>query len=87
MKPRVTTDEQCVELANWYRQERTMIGKAKELGISISALYDAIARGNQLPTSAERFKTRDYVLVRSDPNNVHIEVVPRESNESESNEH
>ena len=87
-KQRVTTDDQCRELALWYGQERTVRGKARELGISVAALYDSIARGNQLPTAAARFKTRDYVLKNhhAEGGDIHIEIAPRETPQSESNE-
>lgn len=74
-KPRVTTDEQCKVLADWWwslKDMGTVRDKAKEHGISISAVYDAIARGLQQPTSGQRFKLAEYQ--RS---------VPRESNHSE----
>ena len=53
---RALTDEQCVELARWYEARRSMADKAAELGISINALYDAIARGQRQPTHNERHK-------------------------------
>ncbi len=61
-KPRVTTDAQDKLLADWWwtlRGMGTMREKAKEFGISIPALYDAIARGLNKPTAAQRFKLRD----------------------------
>jgi len=73
-KPRVTTDEQDKELADWWwslQNMGTVRDKAKEYGISVSAFYDAVARGLGKPTSGQRFKVRDYV--------------PRESNQSVSN--
>jgi len=63
-KPRVTTAEQDRELADWYsnlKRMGTVQAKAKELGISVCAVYDAIARGNGQPTAGERFKLRDLV--------------------------
>lgn len=63
-KPRVTTDEQCTALAAWFADLRrlgTVQSKARELGISVSALYDAIARGQQRPTAGERMKLAGYV--------------------------
>jgi len=62
-KPRVTTDEQDKALADWWwqlQQAGTVRGKAKELGISVHALYDAISRGLQQPTAGQRFKLREY---------------------------
>jgi predicted DNA-binding protein YlxM (UPF0122 family) len=53
------SDEQCRYLADWYRRLRsfgTVEAKAKELGISKPALYDAIARGQGRMTAATRFK-------------------------------
>ena len=76
-KPRVTTDEQCAELAAWFADLRrlgTVQSKARDLGISVSALYDAIARGQGRMTAGARMKISSY---RSD-------LVPRESNDSES---
>lgn len=63
-KPRVTTPEQDTELAAWYSQLKRLGSvqqKAKELGISVCAVYDAIARGQGRPTAGSRFKLRDYV--------------------------
>jgi len=62
-KPRVTTDEQDRALADWwwqFQQVGTVRDKAKEYGISVSALYDAIARGLQKPTAGQRFKVAQY---------------------------
>jgi uncharacterized protein (DUF983 family) len=62
-KPRVTTDEQCKELADWWwslKQMGTVRDKAKELGISVCAVYDAISRGLQQPTAGQRFKISQY---------------------------
>jgi hypothetical protein len=61
-KPRVTTDEQCKELADWWwdlKHMGTVRSKAKEMGISVQALYDSISRGLNQPTSGMRFKLRD----------------------------
>jgi hypothetical protein len=72
-KPRVTTAEQDAELAAWYTHLRSLGSvqqKARELGISVCAVYDAIARGQGKPTAGARFKVRDHV--------------PRESIDSES---
>lgn len=77
-KPRVTTDDQDKELADWYWQMKQMGSvrdKAREYGISVCAVYDAIARGLGKPTAGERFKINDY-----------LRDVPRESIHSESNE-
>lgn len=41
---RILTDEQCKDLAAWFRSVRTVREKAKELGISPDAVYDSIAR-------------------------------------------
>jgi hypothetical protein len=62
-KPRVTTDEQDREIAQWFDQRKveTVHEKAKSLGISVSALYDAAARGRNQPTAAERFKLSQYL--------------------------
>jgi hypothetical protein len=73
-KPRATTVEQDKANAAWWWELRnmgTVRDKAKELGISIPALYDSIKRGLNQPTAAQRFKLRD---------------VPRESIQTESNE-
>ncbi len=47
-RKRALTDDQCKDLANWYSTRMSMEAKAKELGISVSALYDAINRGSLL---------------------------------------
>ncbi len=47
-RKRALTDDQCKDLANWYSTRMSMEAKAKELGISVSALYDAIHRGELL---------------------------------------
>lgn len=63
-KPRVLNGDQDKALAAWFADLRrlgTVQSKARELGISVSALYDAIARGQGKPTTGERFKLRDYV--------------------------
>jgi predicted DNA-binding protein YlxM (UPF0122 family) len=44
-RKRALTDDQCRNLATWYSTRMSMEAKAKELGISVSALYDAINRG------------------------------------------
>lgn len=62
-KPRVTTDDQDKALADWwwqFQQVGTMRDKAREYGISVSALYDAIARGLSKPTAGQRFKLASY---------------------------
>jgi hypothetical protein len=38
----------------------TIRDKAKELGISVHAVYDAISRGLQQPTAGQRHKLREY---------------------------
>ena len=63
-KPRVTTPEQDADLAAWYTQLRSLGSvqqKAKDLGISVGAVYDAISRGAGRPTAGARFKLRDLV--------------------------
>ncbi len=52
-RKRALTDDQCKDLANWYSTRMSMEAKAKELGISVSALYDAINRGSLLNVSRE----------------------------------
>jgi hypothetical protein len=44
-RPRVFTDEQCRELARWYESRGTISDKAKELGVNMNTLRDAILRG------------------------------------------
>lgn len=72
-KPRVTTDEQDQALAKWYSDNRTVKEKAAELGISVSALYDAIARGQKRPTTGMRYKLAhafdDRTVPRESPQN------------------
>jgi hypothetical protein len=66
-KPRVTTDEQDKALADWWWELRgmgTVRDKAKELGISVHAVYDAISRGLHKPTAGQRFKLREYDVSR-----------------------
>ena len=43
---RALTDEQCRELATWAKGRSSFSAKAKELGISMATLRDAIARGD-----------------------------------------
>jgi len=43
-KRRLLTDEQCLQLLEWFDSIRTVREKAKELGISESAVYDSVAR-------------------------------------------
>lgn len=45
---RALTDEQAAELAQWFKSVRTVREKAKELGISESALYDTVARAQAI---------------------------------------
>jgi hypothetical protein len=64
-KPRVTTDAQDQELAAWYwdmKNMGTVRSKAKEMGISVCAVYDAIARGLGKPTAGTRFKLNAYQI-------------------------
>ncbi len=52
---RVLTDEQCKNLAAWFSQLRALgsvQAKCRELGVSRTALYDAIARDQPIPASA-----------------------------------
>lgn len=61
---RKLTNEQCNELAKWHaelRQLGTVQSKARELGISVGALYDAISRGSKKPTAAQRHKFVAYL--------------------------
>jgi predicted DNA-binding protein YlxM (UPF0122 family) len=63
--PRKLTDEQCKELAEWFKTLRglgSVHAKAKELGISKPALYDAIARGEGRMTSATRHKLSELEI-------------------------
>lgn len=56
---RVLTDEQSSDLATWFRQLRllgSVQSKCRELGISRTALYDAIARAEDRLTSGGRHK-------------------------------
>lgn len=67
-KPRVTTEEQDQALADWWwdlKNMGTVRDKAKELGISVCAVYDAIARGLGKPTAGERFKVNSYLKKES----------------------
>jgi predicted DNA-binding protein YlxM (UPF0122 family) len=74
VKPRVLTDEQCNELAAWYTSRKSVAEKAKELGISVSALYDGIARGQNKPTSGLRFKLNAHDVSRESNQTDSIEV-------------
>lgn len=63
--PRKLTDEQCRELAQWFQSVRnlgTVAAKAKALGISKPALYDAIARGEGRMPSATRHKLSELEI-------------------------
>jgi hypothetical protein len=85
--PRVTTPEQDNELAAWYAQLRKLGSvrqKAREIGISVPALYDAIARGQKQPTHNERFKLASYLREMSAKLREPLPEVPRESLHSES---
>jgi transposase-like protein len=44
---RALSDEQCQALAEWFDTPRTVRAKARELGISESALYDSVARAKR----------------------------------------
>jgi hypothetical protein len=62
-KPRATTPAQDDANAAWWWELKnmgTVRDKAKELGISIPALYDSIKRGLGKPTAAQTFKLREY---------------------------
>lgn len=57
--PRRFTDKECKALAEWFSQLRALgsvSAKARELGISKPALYDAIARGQGRLPAATRHK-------------------------------
>ncbi len=62
-RKRALTDDQCKDLANWYSTRMSMEAKAKELGISVSALYDAINRGILLnvPRGASESEVAQHV--------------------------
>ena len=63
--PRRFTDAECKALAEWFGQLRklgSVTAKARELGISKPALYDAIARGSGRMTAATRHKLTDAEL-------------------------
>ena len=84
-KPRVTTAEQDRELAAWYAQLRamgTVQQKARELGISVCAVYDAIARGSKTPTRNQKHKLASYLREMSEK--LREPMVPRESPHNES---
>lgn len=81
-KPRVTTAEQDKQLADWWwalHGMGTVRDKAKEYGISVSAFYDAVARGLQLPTAGQRFKLAEYQRAANVPRGADAE-----SNQSDS---
>lgn len=62
---RALTDEQCKELAAWFQSIRSMgtvAAKARALGISKPALYDAIARGEGRLPSATRHKLSELEI-------------------------
>lgn len=84
-KPRVTTAEQDRELAAWYEKLRSLGSvrqKARELGISVPTLYDAIARGQKQPTHNERYKLAVYLRELSEK--LREPLVPRETLRTES---
>lgn len=74
---RALTDEQCRELAAWYTGRMSIVAKAQALGISVSALYDSIARGLGKPTTGERHKLSQYEIDK-----IVDEMVSRESTEN-----
>jgi|SRR5687767_16009314 len=89
-KPRITTPAQDKANATWFEDLRklgTVQSRARAMGISVSALYDSIARGKSEPTAGERFKLATYLREMSaklrEPSPA-IPDVPRETNQSES---
>jgi hypothetical protein len=67
-KPRATTPAQDDANAAWWWELKnmgTVRDKAKELGISIPALYDSIKRGLGEPTRAQKYKVREYAASES----------------------
>ena len=63
MRPRKLTECQDRELADWWWQQQlagTVRDKAKEHGVSVHAIYDAISRGLHQQTAGQRFKLREY---------------------------
>lgn len=79
-KPRVLDDKKDAELAAWFanlRRMGTVQQKARELGISVSALYDAIARGDGRLTTGARYKlAHAFDVSRESPHNEAIEDAP-----------
>jgi hypothetical protein len=85
-KPRVTTAEQDVANAAWFEDLRklgTVQSRARAMGISVSALYDSIARGRNEPTAGERFKLASYLREMSAKLREPLPDVPRESPHNE----
>lgn len=73
-RKRVLTPEQCQELARWAESRGSMQAKAKELGISMGTLRDAILRGQGKLTGHLRRKVEQWEIDR-------IANVPRETDE------
>jgi hypothetical protein len=72
-RKRALTDDQCVDLAKWAESRGSFTAKAKELGISMGTLRDAILRGQGKDVGHVRRKIHDYVT--------RLASVPRETDE------
>jgi hypothetical protein len=86
-KPRVATAAQDEANAAWFEDLRklgTVQSRARALGISVSALYDSIARGRREPTAGERFKLATYLRDMSARLREPMPDVPRETTHNES---
>ena len=68
---RAFTDEQCAELARWAATRCSLTDKARELGVTIATLRDAIKRGQGKPTGHMQRKVMAYL--------VEAGLVPRET--------
>lgn len=55
---RVFTDDQCKDLAEWWKARASLQAKADELGVHVNTLRDAIARGQGLDPEHVRAKLR-----------------------------
>ena len=56
---RAFTDEQCRDLAEWYKLRASMQAKADELGVHVNTLRDAIARGQNQDPEYVKAKLRE----------------------------
>jgi predicted DNA-binding protein YlxM (UPF0122 family) len=73
-RKRVLSDPQCKALAEWYLSRGSLSEKAKELGVSMGTLRDAILRGMNEPTGHIRRKIEKLVPRETDSESQITEV-------------